>query len=166
MVDNRKDKFLTSVFVWCCQNQVCNFLAFVLSFWLHGVWLGIRAFDCRSRGPRFKSGCPLFLWWTIEKTNFSLLFLFDVVKIKYAIYLILFWAFGCMGYGSVLEHLITDEEVPGSNLGAFLGLVKFWNNQSPSFKMKQLIYWCCQYEIYHLFSFTLDFQVNGGIAQW
>ncbi len=121
MVDNRKDKVLTSVFVWCCQNQVCNFLAFVLSFWLHGVWLGIRAFDCRSRGPRFKSGCPLCLWWTIEKTNFSLLFLFDVVKIKYAIYLILFWAFGCMGYGSVLEHLITDEEVPGSNLGAFLG---------------------------------------------
>ncbi len=26
-----------------------------------------------------------------------------------------------MGYGSVLERLTTDEEVPGSNLGAFLG---------------------------------------------
>ena len=24
-----------------------------------GVWLRGRAFDCRSRGPRFKSGCPL-----------------------------------------------------------------------------------------------------------
>ncbi len=56
-----------------------------------------------------------------RKNKFLTSFLFDVVKIKYAIYLFLFWAFGCMGYGSVLEHLTTDEEVPGSNLGAFLG---------------------------------------------
>ncbi len=56
-----------------------------------------------------------------RKTHFSLLFLFDVVKIKYAISLLLFWAFGCMGYGLVLEHLTADEEVPGSNLGAALG---------------------------------------------
>ena len=24
-----------------------------------GVWLSGRAFDCRSRGPRFNPGCPL-----------------------------------------------------------------------------------------------------------
>ncbi len=93
MVDNRKDKFLTSFFVWCSQNQVCNFLCFCM----HGVWLSIRAFDGRSRGPRFKSGCPLCLWWTIEKTNFSLLVLFDVVKIKYAIsfaFVLSFWMHG------------------------------------------------------------------------
>ncbi len=160
MVDNRKDKFLTSVFVWCCQNQVCNLLDFVLSFWLHGVWLGIRAFDCRSRGPRFKSGCPLCLWWTIEKTNFSLLFLFDVVKIKYAIYLILFWAFGCMGYGSVLEHLITDEEVPGSNPGAPCWVANFGNIKFSTSKQG------CYYLFFVKLISCFLIGFIGGIAQW
>ncbi len=53
-----------------------------------------------------------------RKDKFLTSVLFDVVKIKYAISLLLFWAFGCMGYGSVLEHLTADQEVPGSNPGA------------------------------------------------
>ncbi len=56
-----------------------------------------------------------------RKDEFLTSVLFGVVKIKYAISLLLFCAFGCMGYGLVLEHLTADEEVPGSNLGAALG---------------------------------------------
>ncbi len=42
---------------------------------------------------------------------------------KYVISLLLFWGFGCMRYSSVVEHLTTREEIPGSNPGAPFGLV-------------------------------------------
>ncbi len=91
-----------------------------------GAYLSGRAFDCRSRGPQFKSGCPLLSWkiWNYQILDFkSRQLLFPFVKLMDLIYFILFWSFEFVGviargYISVVEHLTADQEVPSSNPGA------------------------------------------------
>ena len=95
------------------------------------------AFDCSSRGPQFKSGCPLsahLALWILKVSGNTLvqwwLIIFMILlgsgtfplsqghMISSNFILALIYIANGRGYSSAVEHLTADQEVPSSNLGA------------------------------------------------